>query len=45
VRTHTGSFKDGLLVIGATLAVGGAVALLVRLRGATHIHGQATDTV
>ncbi len=44
VRTHTGSFKDGLLVIGATLAVGGAIALLVRLRGEAHVQGEAADT-
>jgi nitrate/nitrite transporter NarK len=36
-RTHTGSFKNGLLVIGATLAIGGAVALLVRLRGEAQV--------
>jgi MFS transporter, ACS family, tartrate transporter len=44
VRTHTGSFKDGLLVIGATLAVGGAIALLVRLRGEAHVQNQAANT-
>ncbi len=44
VRTHTGSFKDGLLVIGGTLAVGGAIALLVRLRGEAHVEGEAADT-
>lgn len=45
VRTHTGSFKNGLLVVGATLAVGGAIALLVRLRAVVHVQGQAADTL
>ncbi|HTM42141.1 MAG TPA: MFS transporter [Terriglobales bacterium] len=45
VRTHTGSFKEGLLVIGATLAVGGAIALLVRLRGEAQVRDHAADTV
>jgi len=45
VRTHTGSFKNGLLVVAATLAVGGAIALLVRLRAVVHVQGQAADTL
>ena len=45
VRTHTGSFKNGLLVVGATLAVGGAIALLVRLRAVVHVQGQVADTL
>ncbi len=45
VRTHTGSFKNGLLVVGATLAVGGAISLLVRLRAVVHVQGQAADTL
>ena len=45
VRTHTGSFKNGLLVVAATLAVGGAIALLVRLRAVVHVQGQSADTL
>jgi nitrate/nitrite transporter NarK len=44
VRTQTGSFKDGLLLIGATLAVGGAIALLVRGRAQAPLQGRAADT-
>jgi nitrate/nitrite transporter NarK len=44
VRSRTGQFKDGLLVIGATLAVGGFIALLVRVREAAAIRGRAADT-
>ncbi|MGE5725076.1 MAG: MFS transporter [Acidobacteriota bacterium] len=45
IRTHTGSFKNGLLVVGATLAAGGAIALLVRGRAHAPVPGRATDTV
>ena len=45
VRTHTGSFKNGLLTIGATLAVGGAIALLFRVRAQAPVHNRATNTV
>ncbi|HSB74314.1 MAG TPA: MFS transporter [Terriglobales bacterium] len=45
VRTHTGSFKGGLLVIAATLAVGGAIALLVRLRAPVPVQSRAADIV
>jgi MFS transporter, ACS family, tartrate transporter len=45
VRTHTGSFKGGLLVIAATLAVGGAIALLVRLRAPVPVQNRAADIV
>lgn len=44
-RLHSGSFKDGLLMIGATLAVGGAFALLVRVRAQAPAQGRAADTV
>jgi ACS family tartrate transporter-like MFS transporter len=43
VRQRTGEFKDGLLVIGAALAIGGGIVLLVRLREAAAI--RAADTV
>ncbi|HEX6905913.1 MAG TPA: MFS transporter [Terriglobales bacterium] len=45
IRTHTGSFKNGLLVVGATLAAGGAIALLVRGRAHAPVQGRAADTV
>jgi ACS family tartrate transporter-like MFS transporter len=45
IRTHTGSFKNGLLVVAAVLAVGGAIALLVRLRTEGPTQGRVADTV
>jgi ACS family tartrate transporter-like MFS transporter len=45
IRTHTGSFKNGLLVVAATLALGGAIALLVRGRAHAPVRGRATDTL
>lgn len=45
IRTHTGSFKNGLLVVGAVLALGGAIALLVRLRPGAPAQGRVADTV
>ena len=45
IRTQTGSFKNGLLVIGAALAAGGAIALLVRLRAETPVRSRPVDTV
>ena len=34
VRSHTGGFRGGLLVIAAALSVSGCIALLVRTHGA-----------
>ncbi len=39
VRGRTGEFKGGLLVVGAALVVGGALALLVRVRAQTPARG------
>ena len=44
IRTHTGSFKNGLLVVGAVLALGGAIALLVRSRAHAPVQSRAADT-
>jgi ACS family tartrate transporter-like MFS transporter len=45
IRTHTGGFKGGLLAVGAALAVGGAIALLVRPRAAMPVqHQKSGDT-
>jgi ACS family tartrate transporter-like MFS transporter len=44
VRTHTGEFKYGLLVVGAALAVGGGIALLVRVQEARSVRGRVADT-
>ncbi|HLK34688.1 MAG TPA: hypothetical protein VKT29_16455, partial [Terriglobales bacterium] len=44
VRTETGEFKDGLLVVGAALAVGGVIALLIRLRAQVPLPSRAADT-
>src|SRR6185437_10227943 len=44
VRTHTGGFKGGLLVVGAALAVGGAIALLVRTRNRAPVAARTADT-
>lgn len=43
VRTRTGGFKGGLLVVGAALAVGGAIALLVRTRNQVPIAARTAD--
>ena len=44
VRNESGGFKGGLLVIGATLALGGVIALLVRLRAQAPVQERAIDT-